>query len=334
MEKEKLRVLVTGGSGFIGTNFIDYLTNNNIKTLNIDINPPKNKNFNKFWEEVDIRNLQSLRHSMKKFNPTHIVHLAAALGMEHKSLDTLDTNTEGVKNIINISNNLSSLKKIIFTSSLLVCKNGYIPLSDTDYCPPNFYGKSKMLGEQYVRSSQISCEWAIVRPTSIWGPWFDYSYKSFFKMIDRNMYMHIGNQDFEKPASFVGNAVYMIVKILFNENNKINKGTFYLADYPWYSTRKWSNTIQKILNVKNIKTAPLSLLKLFALIGDLIKILSNFDPPLTRFRLRNMMTGGSYPILNTKEIVGELPYDLKESTFLTAEWMYKNKMINHKPSRL
>ena len=91
----------------------------------------------------------------------------------------------------------NDIKRIIFTYSLLVYKGGYIPKNDTDVWTPNFYGKIKVLGEKIVRSAKLNCEWAIVRPRSIWGPWCDYSYKSFFKMIDKNIYMHSGHNEIQ-----------------------------------------------------------------------------------------------------------------------------------------
>jgi nucleoside-diphosphate-sugar epimerase len=216
----------------------------------------------------------------------------------------------------------------------LVCENGYVPNSDTDYCPPNFYGKSKVIGEEKVRSSNLKCEWVIVRPTSIWGPWFDYSYKAFFKTIDKNRYMHIGKNEFQKPASFVGNTVHILMKILLKNDPEINNSTYYLADYPGYSTKEWANTIQKVLNSKKVKTAPLWLLKIIAIFGDYIKKILKFDSPLTSFRLNNMLTGGAYPVGKTTKVVGELPYDLNESVYLTAKWMYENNMIKHKPKKI
>ena len=229
---------------------------------------------------------------------------------------------------------MDSVKKVLFVSSLLVCENGYIPENETDYCPPNYYGKSKVIGEEKVRSADLDCEWAIVRPTSIWGPLFDYSYKDFFKTIDKNRYFHIGNNEFQKPASFVGNTVYMMMKILLESNPNINNETFYLADYPWYSTRKWAITIQTILNTKRIRTAPIWMLRIIAKFGDIYKVIIKIDPPLTSFRLKNMLTGGAYPLENTKKICGDLPFDLNESVYRTAEWMYENNLIKHKPGRI
>jgi len=252
----------------------------------------------------------------------------------NKNFDNLQCNIKGVDNLIKSVNKIDSIQRIVFTSSLLICKGGYIPKNDTDYCPPNLYGESKVIGEEKVRSAEFSCEWAIVRPTSIWGPRFDYSYKAFFKMIDNNRYMHIGKDEFQKPASFVGNTVYMLMKILLSVNQEINKSTFYLADYPWYSTKEWAITIQNTLSSKPIKTAPLWFLKLVAFFGDIIKRIFKFDPPLTSFRLNNMLTGGEYPIENTKQICGKLPYNLKEAVFITSQWMFENNLIKHKPSKI
>ena len=334
MKKNKIKILLTGGSGFIGTNVSDWMIKNNMEFINIDINQPKNFIHRNYWKNIDIRDSVELIKITKVFKPTHILHLAADLGMDHRSLDNLQCNIIGIDNLIESVKLVNSVHRIIFVSSLLVCKNGYIPKNDIDYCPPNFYGQSKAIGEKKVRNSDLYCEWAIVRPTSIWGPWFDYSYKQFFQTIDNNRYMHITKNEFEKPACFVGNTVHMITKILFEKNTKINKSTFYIADYPWYSTKKWANTIQNILNSKKIITAPFWLLKFLAIGGNLIKKIFRLDPPLTTFRLNNMMTGGSYPMDNTKEIVGELPYDLNESVYITSKWMYERKMIKHKPKRI
>ena len=334
MKNKRVRIFITGGSGFIGTNLCEYLIEEDYYFLSIDINPPKIPQHQKYWRNVDIRDKESLFSILKEFSPTHVLNLAADLGMDHVNFDNLQTNIKGVENMIEGIHNLNSIKRVVFTSSLLVCKNGHIPISNTEYNPPNYYGESKVFGEKLVRSSMLKCEWAIVRPTSIWGPWFDYSYKTFFKMIDKNRYVHIGKNEFQKPGSFVGNTVYMLMKILLDNNPIINKETFYLADYPWYSTKKWANTIQKILKTNRIRTAPLWLLRIIAKFGDILKLLFKIDPPLTSFRLSNMLTGGQYPIDNTKEICMDLPFDLNESVYRTAEWMNDKKMIKHKPGRI
>ena len=325
------RIIITGGSGFIGTNLCEYLIEKDFNFINLDIHPPKNSNHLKYWKELDIRDKSNLNEIMESFQPSHILNLAADLGMDHNSLENLQTNIIGVENIVNSIKTVDSVKKALFVSSLLVCENGYIPTNETDYCAPNFYGESKVIGEKIIRENELNCEWAIIRPTSIWGPWFDYSYKTFFKMIDKNKYMHLGDNEFQKPACYVGNTVYMMMKILLDETKISDKGTYYLADYPWYSTKKWAMTIQKTLSSKRIRTAPMWLLRIIAFIGDIVKWVLKVDPPLTTFRLNNMLTGGEYPINNTKEICSDLPYNIEKAVFTTAKWMYENNLIKHKP---
>jgi hypothetical protein len=51
-------------------------------------------------------------------------------------------------------------------------------------------------------------------------------------------------------------------------------------------------------------------------------------------RLNNMHIGGIYPIDNIKNVSSTLPYDLNESVYITAKWMYENNLIKHKPSKI
>ena len=85
--------------------------------------------------------------------------------------------------------------------------------------------------------------------------------------------MHIGKGEIQKPASFVGNTVEMIARILFSSNYIHNRNTYYLADYPGYTSKEWANNIAGTLNAKRIKTAPLWLLNLIAKFGFSLKIL-------------------------------------------------------------
>lgn len=322
MKEAGLRVLITGGSGFIGTNAVDYFLNQNSVILNFDINPPKKESHNQYWRNVDIRDKVQLEKELIDFAPTHILHLAAILGMDVKDISTFDANTIGVKNLLEAAQNCPSVEHIVFTSSLLVCKNGYIPASDEDYCPPNLYGESKMIGEKAVRGFQNpNFTWSIVRPTSIWGPWFAYSYRSFFKSIYKGYYFHLGKTSIVKPSSFTGNTVFMMTKILFSPKQDVHQRTYYLSDYPVFTTRQWADVIQQEMKTGRIRQIPVGLLRLAGFGGDILKSLGWADPPITTFRLKNMLTGGLYPIDPIMKLCGPLPFSLKDGVRETVAWM-------------
>ena len=72
-----MKILVTGGSGFIGTNFINFLQKKQFSICNIDINEPQNIEHSRYFERIDINNYESLLSAMMDFQPDYVVHLAA-----------------------------------------------------------------------------------------------------------------------------------------------------------------------------------------------------------------------------------------------------------------
>lgn len=331
IDKRSIRVLITGGSGFIGTSAMDLAIHEGYAVVNFDIKPPRKAAHQEYWRRVDIRDGNGMPRAVEEFSPTHILHLAAMTGMDIKDLGYLSANTDGVRNLINSTFKAPDLLRTLFTSSLLVCRNGYIPSSDTEYCPPNLYGESKVIGEQLVRSTPMKGDWVIVRPTSVWGPWFEHSYKRFFSVIDRGLYVHPGTVAIEKPLTFVGNTVYTMMKLLLAEAH--HGETFYVADYPQHSIQEWGDIIQRCMGKKKrIRVMPISFLRAVAALGDLAKTLGWADPPLTSFRLNNMLTGARYPIEKTAAAVGPLPYSMEDGVRQTIQWMREQGQIRSAPA--
>jgi nucleoside-diphosphate-sugar epimerase len=325
---ENIRLLITGASGFIGTNAMDFALKEGMAVVNFDIRPPRNTAHQKHWRQVDIRKRDVLCAAVEEFGPTHILHLAAMTGMDVADPEFFAANTTGVKNLIDSGFHAPNLRKTVFASSLLVCRNGYIPRDDTDYCPPNMYGESKVIGEQMVRENSHQGQWTIVRPTSIWGPWFEYSYMTFFKMVDRGFYIHPGSAPIVKPLSFVDNTVYMMTKLL--EDPEVSHGqTYYLADYPEHSIQEWGNLIQKNMGTRKIPAMPIAVMRAIASAGDLCKKAGWADPPLTNFRLSNMLMGAHYPIEKIEQLVGSLPYSMEDGVRRTIQWMHEQGQIKH-----
>tara|TARA_R110002051_G_scaffold238375_2_gene299126 strand:+ start:18148 stop:19107 length:960 start_codon:yes stop_codon:yes gene_type:complete len=317
------KILITGASGFIGTNLIEKFKQDGFDVLNLDVKKPRNKDYIKYWKKIDITDLLGFKEVVVSFNPDYIVHLAARTDLDGKSLEDYKANTIGVDNLMKVSKEISSLKKILITSSMLVCKTGYKPKDQFDYSPTTIYGESKVLTEKNVWSSPPSCDWAILRPTSIWGPWFDIPYKTFFDMILAKKYYHIGNKGCTKTYGYVENAIFQIKKILFSDtNDELNK-VFYLGDYNPINIEIWGNEIAKELGY-SIKKIPFFILKLVAIFGDFLKLLKiNF--PMTSFRLKNMTTDNIVDLQNTKKIAANLPYERKNAIKKTLIWLKLNK---------
>lgn len=318
-----MRILITGGSGFIGTNLVEYFSRRGDLVLNWDVRPPRNMAHQSLWHRGDLHDAAGLKHLVRDFAPEVILHMAARTDLRDHSVDDYSVNTVGVENLVSSVTGVSSLKRLIFASSRLVCRIGYMPRDDEDYCPTTAYGQSKVIGERLVRSAadRLPCPWLIVRPTSIWGPWFDIPYKTFFLSIARGKYVHPGCRHILKSFGYVGNSIYQLQRLINAPSDSVYGKTLYLADYPPIDIAVMANTIQQELHVKPIRTVPVGLLKPAAWFGDLLKAAGVQEPPLTSFRLNNLMTPMVHDLTDLQEIVGDLPVSMTEGVRITAEWL-------------
>ena len=313
------KYLVTGGSGFIGTNLMEALLKEGVDVINVDAKEPLNKYHTKYFRRIDIRILSELKRCVEDFKPDYIIHLAARCDLNGKTIKDYDTNTVGVENIISVSKNCATLKKLLITSSMLVCHPGYVPCDEQDYMPTTVYGESKILTEKITRESNLQCDWAILRPTSIWGPWFDVPYKNFFEMIWKGHYIHIAGNKASMTYGYVKNVVVQILGIL-HADTSVGAKVFYLGDYVPTSIEEWADEIAEEFG-KRIIVVPRFVINCGALLGDFLKKIGVCFP-LTTFRLKNMTTNSILNLTETKKIVQELPFDRIQGVKETVKWMY------------
>ncbi len=322
-----MRILVTGGSGFIGTNLIDFYSRQGIQVLNLDVRQPRNEGQKNNWRFLDILDKSELLASMKEFQPSHIYHMAARTDLDGNTLEDYAANTAGLHNVITTINEINNVQKVVFASSRLVCEIGYQPKNEEDYCPTTAYGRSKMDGERLVRAAKMSVPWLIVRPTSIWGPWFDTPYKIFFLMIAKNVYFHPAGKRPLKSFGYVGNTVFQLDRLATCNSVAAAEQTMYLGDYPTTDIYEMAKCVQVAMGSKPIKTIPLSLLRLLAKSGDMANTLGWRAPPLTSFRLNNLVTDMIYDLNPLKDIVGPLPYSVEDGIRVTVDWMRHSREI-------
>lgn len=316
-----MKLLVTGGSGFIGTNLIECLINEgNVEVLNIDVAKPRNELHLNCWRNIDITDFVNFKDVVLGFNPDYIIHLAARTDILGHKVEDYSANTIGVENLIKICNLLPNLIKVLITSSMLVNKVGYIQNNILDYCPPNAYGQSKVQTELIVKKANLNCDYSIIRPTSIWGPWFD-TYKNFFEMINNGMYFHFGKQRVYKTYGYVGNAVHEILHLLKHDTRlcSFSERIYYIGDYEYYCIEEWADEIAKEYK-KNNKRIPFPIIKCASVLGDLLQRV-NISFPMTSFRLKNMLTDNMINLERTKIIVPSLPFNRIDANRITIKWL-------------
>jgi GlcNAc-P-P-Und epimerase len=315
------RVLVTGGSGFIGTNLIQELNGLGVVVRNFDYKQPVDPGHRNVHVTGNILDLDAIRRAADEFQPEVIVHLAARCDLKGRSIEDYPENIQGVVNVVEALKECTSLKRVIFTSSRYVHKNEVQPARDDEYSPFTAYGASKVEGEKIVRRSSIRAPWVIIRPTSIWGPWFDVPYKGFFQAVRRGLYIHPRSEKIFKSYGYVGNVVHQILAFLNAEISAVQSRVFYTADYAPTEVHDMAERIRRHFNAPPIRQSPLPLLQGLARAGDLLGRLGVRNPPLTSFRLGNLRFQMVYDLSETAKITGPLPFDLEKGVERTVEWM-------------
>ena len=138
-----MKILVTGGSGFIGTNLIAALNEAGHTVFNYDLK-----------QGFDILDYGLLR--TKAAGMDAIIHLAAKVKVqecEQNPAETIITNTIGTENVLRAAVETSVKKVLIASSAAIYGNNQSLPLEEsTQAMPINVYGLSKAAAEKIAAS--------------------------------------------------------------------------------------------------------------------------------------------------------------------------------------
>lgn len=220
------KVLFTGATGLLGKYFFLQKPSNfdlygtYIKNLKVD-------NANLFT--LDVSSEDDVNALFEKIMPDFVVH-AAALGnvdyCETHRDEARNVNVIGTQNVLNASKKINA--KLIFTSSNAVYDGENPPYSEeAPEHPLDYYGKTKLEGEDLVRKSEVP--YVILRLMTMYG-WPPEGGRSnpvswVINELRNKKEVNIVNDIFNNHL-FAGQAAEVIWKLI--ENDKFNK-TYNLA---------------------------------------------------------------------------------------------------------
>ncbi len=177
-------IIVTGGSGFLGSHLVNHLAknkknkilalDNNFRGLAKNLQNTKNIKFKK----VDIRKKDKIKNLFKKTDV--VVHLAFINGTNFfydKPDLVIDVGLKGTLNLIELSNKFNVKKFIFASSSEVYQKPSKIPTNEAEVCkipdvknPRYSYGASKLIGEiATLHMLKKKIKKIIFRPHNLYG---------------------------------------------------------------------------------------------------------------------------------------------------------------------
>lgn len=149
-----MKVLITGGAGFLGLHTAACFADKGWEVVVTDIAPFIAEEFppNTVYYEHDVRDRAGMDRILKEHKVDAIVHGAAALPL-WKPKDIFDINVEGTRNVLEAARN-AGIQRVVFVSSTAVYGvPDHHPLYETDQLiGVGPYGESKIQAEEVCRS--------------------------------------------------------------------------------------------------------------------------------------------------------------------------------------
>ena len=163
-----MNVLVTGGAGFIGSNYVHYVLQNHpdYKVINLDLLTYAGNihnlddvmdNPNHVFVQGNITNKELVRHLVKEHNITHIVNFAAESHVDRSILNPeifVETNIQGTLALLNVAKEMNIEKYLQVSTDEVygsLGAEGYFT-EETPLAPNSPYSASKTGADLLVRA--------------------------------------------------------------------------------------------------------------------------------------------------------------------------------------
>lgn len=297
------KILLTGATGFVGTNLRAYL-------------------------EADIQNISKLCLRGKwdtgiAENTDCIIHLAGKahdLKKTSQPEEYYQINFELTKQLYDVFLK-SEAKKFIFISSVKAVADRVDGVLTEDVVPnpQTHYGKSKLMAEEYIRSQPLPAgkSYYILRPSMIHGPGNKGNLNLLYQLVAKGIPYPLAAFHNRRSFLSVENLCFIIKEILLRDD--ISGGVYHVADHEPLSSNDLIRILsQAIGKSPRLLKIPASLIKALAQVGDKIRL------PLTSERLQKLTE--NY-VVNTQKIKlalnKDLPLSARDGILLTAR-AFKN----------
>ena len=177
-----MKILITGGIGFIGSNLIDLLLQERHKIVVLTKSYAKKKNISHIQdkikvEKVDVTNYSKLSNIIELHKPDVIIHLAGITSHSksfEKPFDDVDQNAKSTLFILEKLKQMNRKCRFVLGSSFIVVgKPDKLPVDEKTPCrPTTVYGANRLASEHYCKiyHEVYGLDTVIFRITNSFGP--------------------------------------------------------------------------------------------------------------------------------------------------------------------
>ena len=262
--------IITGSSGFVGSNLSSYLEKKHKKVLGVSRSPTDG--------EVNYKKINiTLLNNSNSF--VHLAGKAHDLKKTSEDKDYYEVNTELTKRLFDQFLK-SDCETFIYMSSVKAVADQVDGVL-TENVKPNpitVYGKSKLAAEEYIlsRKNQKNKRVYILRPCMIHGPNNKGNLNLLYSFVSKGIPYPFGKYLNRRSFVSVENLCFIIKELI--DNTKIESGIYNIADDTSLSTIDLVQVISEVLcKPTRILKLPKLFVRFIAKVGDLLPIPINSE---------------------------------------------------------
>ena len=327
----KKKLLITGASGFLGYHLIeaallqDYEVYAGVRKSSNTTHLDRNK---VTVVELDMADTNSLKAALEKYGIEYIIHGAALTRAKTESVYNFSNATLTRNLALAAAEANTGMKKFVFISSLAALgpsADGEPVNENTSPRPLTWYGKSKLLAENYLREI-ASLPFIVLRPTAVYGP-REKDLLLLVKSVTRGLEVYMGRGKQKLSFVYVKDVAALAVRCL---QSPANREFYNVGDGQVYDQYAFANAAKKATGKKTIRLyLPLGLIKKVAVGMDKLYSRSSKTPVLNEDKMKELTAADwSCSIAKLQQETGYKPqYDLESGMAETVAWYKENKWI-------
>lgn len=311
-----MRILVTGGGGFLGSAICSMLVKrgDQVQSISRQAYPGlATMGISQFRGDlVDKGKIYSAAQGCDA-----IIHTAAKAGIWGDYSSYYQANVLGTQNIIEVCRELR-ITKLVYTSSpsVVFCGGDMEGVNESAPYPKRYltaYPKTKAIAEQMVlNANDENLATVSLRPHLIWGPGDNHLVPRILARAKAGKLRKIGSRDVLVDSVYIDNAASAHILALdrLNFNSPCSGKAYFISNgEPW---KLWDLVNEIILagkgNVVN-KTVSVSLAYFMGWLFEIIYTISrkHAEPPMTRFLAKELSTSHWFDISNARNDLGYVP---------------------------
>jgi len=249
IDEGRLRVLVTGASGFLGSHVAEQLSESGHEVVAL-VRKSSNRKFlstlaNVTFADGAVEDADAVERATRGVDA--IVH-AAGLVKARSPREFEAINVEGTRNLLAAAKeNAPGLKRFVFVSSLAAVGPSLdgVPLTfDREPRPVTHYGRSKLRAEQAVLLAKNEVPVTVIRPPMIYGPRDNETF-AFFQTVARRVLPYLGDGKNTLSIVYATDAASACVRAIFAD---VPSGSLYFVeDGKVYVWREMLAELEKVL---------------------------------------------------------------------------------------